>query len=212
MSNNIKGGKSDKMSVADIAKKHGVSVEAIEKEIEIGMKVESEHTASKGKEREITMDHLVEDPVYYSDPVTGLIAKEKAAEKRREKINEEAKKYKTLAGIQEGDKKFLTNESFSEPDSATLYPKGWKEMDGTFMGPNGITQEKLDEISKLMSKDEVNPDDWRGMDSMRMGTSDIPSLDKAMDESTGESDFIVLEFEQDDVEPGHDDEELYKLK
>lgn len=181
MSNNIKGGKSDKMSVADIAKKHGVSVEAIEKEIEIGMKVESEHTASKGKEREITMDHLVEDPVYYSDPVTGLIAKEKAAEKRLEKINEEAKKYKSLAGIQEGDKKFLTNESFSENE-------------------------------RQLSKDQVNPDDWRGMDSMRMGTSDIPSLDKAMDESAGESDFIVLEFEQDDVEPGHDDEELYKLK
>ena len=33
---------------------------------------------------------------------------------KEQKLNEESKKMKALAGIQEGNKKFLTNESFSE--------------------------------------------------------------------------------------------------
>lgn len=146
--NKLKGGKADKMSIGDIAKKHKVSIDAIKKEIQIGIGVEKEHTSSKGKEREIVMDHLVEDPIYYSDPTTGLIAKEKESEKRMEKINEETKKLMSLAGIQEGDKKFLTNESFSE----------------------------LDETKK------------------------------------DNDDFIIFEFEQEEVEPGTDDDELYTLK
>lgn len=144
----LKGGKADKMSIEDIAKKHEVSIDDIKKEIQIGIKIESEHTSSKGKEREIVMDHLVEDPVYYSDPITGLIAKEKESEKRMGKINEETKKLMSLAGIQEGDKKFLTNESFSE----------------------------LGETKK------------------------------------DNDDFIIFEFEQEEVEPGTDDDELYTLK
>jgi hypothetical protein len=181
--NKLKGGKADKMSIEDIAKKHGVSIDAIKKEIQIGIEVEKEHTSSKGKEREIVMDHLVEDPEYYSNKKTGLIAKEKESEKRMEKLNEETKKLMALAGIQEGDKKYLTNESFSEPDSATLYPDGWKEMDGMFMGPNRITQEKLDAVTKMMEESKEE-----------------------------ESDFIIMEFDQEDVEPGQNDDELYTLK
>jgi hypothetical protein len=221
----IKGGKADKMSIADIAKKHDVSVESIKAQIEMGKKIEMEHVDSEKLAEEISMDHLDEIPDYY----TRLNKMEKEAKKE---LSLESKKLMALAGIKEGDKKFLNNESFSEPDSATLYPDGWKEMDGMFMGPNRITQEKLDAVSKLMkesmgditpeewaqmhperqlSKDEANPSDWKGMDSMRMGTSDIPSLDSGMNESKDESDFIIMEFDQEDVEPGHDDEELYRL-
>jgi hypothetical protein len=170
----IKGGKADKMSIEDIAKKHSVSVESIKSQIEMGKKIEMEHVDSEKLAEEISMDHLDEIPDYY----TRLNKMEKEAKKE---LNLEAKKFMALAGIKEGDKKFLANESFSEGE-------------------------------RQLSRDQVNPDDWKGMDSMRMGTSDISSLDKAMDESKGESDFIVLEFDQEDVEPGHDDEELYKLK
>lgn len=110
----LKGGKADSMSVNDIAKLHGVSPKDIEKEIEVGMGVESEHTPSKVKQREISKDHTIEDHKYYTDPETGLLAKEKEAEKKREKMNEETKKMMALAGIQESDKKFLNNEEFSE--------------------------------------------------------------------------------------------------
>jgi hypothetical protein len=62
----IVGGKADKLSVEDIAKKHSVSVEIINKQIEKGVKVEEEHVGKdSAKAREIAMDHLVEFPDYY---------------------------------------------------------------------------------------------------------------------------------------------------
>jgi len=81
----IKGGKADKMSVKDIADKFDVSVEKIEKEIEMGIKVELEHTDSKRMAKEIAMDHLTEIPDYY----TRLKKMEKEGEKEwKEAIKE----------------------------------------------------------------------------------------------------------------------------
>ena len=188
----IKGGKADKLSIEDIAKKHDVSVKSIKAQIEIGKKIELEHVDDEGLAEEISMDHLDEIPDYY----TRLKEMEKEAKKE---LSLEAKKFMALAGIKEDDKKFLKNESFSEPDSATLYPDGWKEMDGMFMGPNRITKEKLDAVSKLMkeSMGDITPEEWAKMHPKKTNSDD---------------DFIVLEIEQEDVEPGKDDEELYKLK
>jgi hypothetical protein len=56
----------DAPSVEAIAKKHGVSVAEIEKQLKIGMAVEAEHGKNKGSEREIAMDHLNEKPNYYT--------------------------------------------------------------------------------------------------------------------------------------------------
>jgi len=64
--NLIQGGKADRLSIEDIAKKHKVSIEAIEKQIEKGISVESEHVGDdKARAREISMDHLAEFPDYY---------------------------------------------------------------------------------------------------------------------------------------------------
>lgn len=52
-------------SVEYIAKKHGVSVEHIEAQLEKGIKVEKEHSKDKAKAREIALDHLLEHPDYY---------------------------------------------------------------------------------------------------------------------------------------------------
>jgi len=62
----IKGGIADKMSVKDIADKHGVSVDKIEKELEMGVEVEMEHVDDKDLSRDIAIDHLVEFPDYYT--------------------------------------------------------------------------------------------------------------------------------------------------
>jgi hypothetical protein len=53
-------------SVEEIAKKHNVSVDAIEKQLEMGLKVEKEHTSKVDTAREIALDHLNEKPDYYS--------------------------------------------------------------------------------------------------------------------------------------------------
>ena len=63
--NTIKGGKSDNLSVEDIAKKFNVPVSKIKKQLELGIKVESEHSDDKEKQQEIAMDHLTEIPDYY---------------------------------------------------------------------------------------------------------------------------------------------------
>ena len=60
-----------------IAKKHDVSVDVINKQLEIGTEVEKEHTDSDEEAMKIALDHLEEIPDYY----TRLIAMEKEAEK-----------------------------------------------------------------------------------------------------------------------------------
>ena len=63
--NSIKGGKADKFSIKDIAKKFNVSVEKIEAQIKKGVEIEKEHTSDKEKATEIAMDHVSEFPDYY---------------------------------------------------------------------------------------------------------------------------------------------------
>jgi hypothetical protein len=94
MKNTIKGGKSDKLSLKDIADKFGVSVDKIKSQIQKGIKIESEHTSDKEKATEIAMDHISEFPDYYDR----LEKMEKEANKKwedgKEKTNEEIKETK----------------------------------------------------------------------------------------------------------------------
>jgi hypothetical protein len=83
-SEEIEGGKAQKMSVNDLAKKHSVSVEEIKKELEVGLKIELEHTKSKEIAKEIAMDHIAEFPDYYTNKKYGV----KASERGLEKIHE----------------------------------------------------------------------------------------------------------------------------
>ena len=87
-SNKIKGGKADNLSVKDIADKFKLPVGKIEKEIEIGIKVELEHTDDKVKALEIVKDHLTEFPDYY----TRLDKMENDAKKANEKLKENTMK------------------------------------------------------------------------------------------------------------------------
>jgi len=59
-------GLSKGMSINDIANKHKVDVDTLKQEIKKGIKVEKEHTDDVKKAARIAMDHLVEDPKYYS--------------------------------------------------------------------------------------------------------------------------------------------------
>jgi len=57
---------SDAPSIQSIAKKHGVSEEEIQKQLEMGLKVEQEHTSDVQAATEIALDHLNEKPDYYT--------------------------------------------------------------------------------------------------------------------------------------------------
>ena len=54
------------LSVSALAKKHGRSRNDIKRQLAAGIKVELEHTNSEAVAKEIALDHLGEDPEYYS--------------------------------------------------------------------------------------------------------------------------------------------------
>lgn len=59
-------GLSKNMSINDIANKHKVDVNVLKQELKKGIKVEREHTSDLKKAARIAMDHLFEDPKYYT--------------------------------------------------------------------------------------------------------------------------------------------------
>jgi len=54
------------MDEEDIAKKDKVPVSTIKKQIKMGKKVETEHGVNMKKAKRIAMDHLAENPKYYT--------------------------------------------------------------------------------------------------------------------------------------------------
>lgn len=117
----LEGGLADKMSVADIAKKHDVSVEQIEKQLKKGMKVEREHTDSVEKAREIVMDHLAELPDYYDRLAT-------IEEERTKGGHKVSKKYltKDKSAMKKEIDKFRGSDKYKEKWDADYKGKGVK--------------------------------------------------------------------------------------
>ena len=52
--------------IEDLANKHGVSLEDITHQLEMGLKIEMEHTEDMNIAKKIALDHLAEDPHYYT--------------------------------------------------------------------------------------------------------------------------------------------------
>jgi len=75
----VKGEGEESACIEDIAAKHGVSVEEIQQQLEMGIKVETEHTDDFDIATKIATDHLNEDPHYY----TKLAKMESENEERR---------------------------------------------------------------------------------------------------------------------------------
>jgi len=71
-SSNSKGGLSKGMTLKDIAKKHNENYDdkyylKLQSELKKGISVEKEHTGNLKLAKKIAMDHLVENPKYYSE-------------------------------------------------------------------------------------------------------------------------------------------------
>jgi len=63
----MKGGKADKLTLGKIAEIHNIKkIEVLIPQLKLGIKTEMEHTDSKKQAKEIALDHLVEDPKYYT--------------------------------------------------------------------------------------------------------------------------------------------------
>ena len=107
---NIPGGLAKGMTLNDIAEKHGVSVDILVAEFKKGIQTEMEHTTDREMAKEITMDHLFEDPQYYTklssveEYVDDKGVEHVAAalpQTEEEPIKEEEESEETLRGLKE---------------------------------------------------------------------------------------------------------------
>lgn len=110
----IEGGKADRMTVNDIAKKHGVDVNEIINQLEMGIKVEMEHTDDPDMSVEIALDHLEEIPDYYTrldkmEKDAGITEATQPWYPPREKLNITSDRDKLMYGINSAYKKLSDN-------------------------------------------------------------------------------------------------------
>jgi len=123
-----KKGLASNMTVDQIAEKHGVSVEAIETQLEKGMKIELEHTSDLDEARDIALDHLVEFPDYYDR----LEKMEKEAEEELKDatlvLNESEKVIKKEI---DDIKKYLTGEEVKGIEE-NRFKRIWNTVEGDF--------------------------------------------------------------------------------
>jgi hypothetical protein len=145
-------------SPEELAKKHGVSIEEIKKQLEIGTKVEFEHTTSKSSARITALQHLDEKPDYYT--------KLKKMETQKESNNcipEQTLVDKILGEIQEASKSGddSLHDWFGKSKSSDGKP-GWVQLGGKYAGkpcakqPGQTTKPKCGS-SKMAS--EMSPEE-----------------------------------------------------
>jgi hypothetical protein len=91
---NLKG--SMKQQHKQIAMMHGVDVSKIDSEVSKGIKIEMEHTTDKDIAHEIAMDHVIEDPEYYTKLSKTELEERKKKRKKRKKAGTESSKENNL--------------------------------------------------------------------------------------------------------------------
>lgn len=132
-------------SVEEIAKKHKVSPSSIQKQLEMGMKVEHEHTTDNDEAMDIALQHLDEIPNYYSK----LKKMEKVKEEWTELHDANGNTFAHVVDIIKGsDYKF---KSFTQPVSEKCWD-GYKQVGmkkkGEKVVPNCVKEDSIDEGNK----------------------------------------------------------------
>ena len=161
----VKEGFKGHKSVKEIAKKHKVSPSIIQKQLEMGMKVEHEHTTDNDAAMDIALQHLDEIPNYYS--------KLKKVEKVKEDIEILDANGNTFAHVVDvikgSDYKF---KSFTQPiteDAVSELESQLKKLNNTsydsidklmrnIMKEHDMTAKELH--SAFIKKHDKTPDDW----------------------------------------------------
>jgi hypothetical protein len=136
-------------SVEQIAKKHRLSVSFIQKQLDMGEKIEHEHTKNHELAREIALQHLDEIPDYY----TSLKKMESDAKKHHKKFNDV--KEETSSG-DEGLRDWFGKSRSSDGKS------GWVQLGGKWSGkpcarqPGQTSTPKCgsSKMKRALSKDE----------------------------------------------------------
>lgn len=168
----LKGGDSDGMSEEDLAEKHDVDVKDIKKEINVGIKIEMEHTDSKKVAKEIAMDHISEYADYYTDPGYGIIAIE-------DKL---------------GDNKKTVRISKSDMDK--LHDGGEVKVDGVELSYKENVDENLD-TNRIAQR---RRDDFRKEYGRRESPREFEQIRRVRDEKPDFEDLYVDLDSEDEIE------------
>jgi hypothetical protein len=168
----LKGGESDGMTEKDLAEKHNVDVKDIKKEINIGIRVEMEHTDSKKVAKEIAMDHISEYADYYTDPDYGIIAIE-------DKL---------------GDNKKTVRISKSDMDK--LHNGGEVKVDGVELSYKENVDEDLD-TNRLSKR---RRDDFRNEYRRRESPREFEQIRRVSDEKPDFEDLYIDLDSEDEIE------------
>jgi hypothetical protein len=152
-------------SVEEIAKKHKVSPSVIQKQLEMGMKVEYEHTTDNDEAMDIALQHLDEIPNYYSK-----LKKMEKVKENVEILDVKGNLFATVIDIIKGsDDKF---KGFTQPiteDAVKELENGLKKLDNTsydsidklmrdIMKEHDMTAKELH--NAFVKKHDKTPDDW----------------------------------------------------
>jgi len=126
-------------SVEEIAKKHKVSPSVIEKQLEMGMKVEHEHTTDNQVAKEIALQHLDELPNYYSKLKKVEKVKEDWSEKYKKSIDCDNPKGFSQKAHCQGRKKKIEEKCWDGYKQLGMKKKGKKVV------PNCVKEESINE-------------------------------------------------------------------
>lgn len=111
-------------------------------QLEIGIQVEMEHTDSPEIAKEIALDHLTEDPIYYTK-LGKCFPEEKHGEKKGDKDEEKSGSTKDGEDVRKDDEKNKSdtdrgkqNPERKEPVEEGLFGTGWAErVKGAYLPP-----------------------------------------------------------------------------
>ena len=191
----LKGGNADNKSLIQIAKKHDAKnyyhiddmVKSLKKQVEIGLPIEMEHTDDKDKAKEIVMDHLWENPSYYTKLKKSDI--EEDCWKGYKQVGNKIKNGKNVPNC------VPTNEASSPAQQAAIAinmkkkgiePKKETEeqtmasSSGSFEGPvfNNIIKKHIHKINNSkITEQEQEIDEI--MDASSSGSYDVPLFGKS---------------------------------
>lgn len=203
--NKVEENLSGTMTAEEIAKKHKVPVEEINKQVEKGIKVEKEHTDDEKKAERIALDHLFEIPDYY-DRLHKMEKDARVNEKLEDKKDYGWEVYaldnsdNTIKNLKKFSKK--TNEKAKEDAEQfanELKEKGYKEISVVRYGQEPFIPQEMDKyINSYFKKFKKMPKkyEWRAM----LGDTDLIKIDGKLYMFNIESGELVKDSLTEEIE------------
>jgi len=128
----IPGGLAGGMGLTDIAKHHNVSVDVLVDEFKKGISVEMEHTSDREIAKEIALDHLYEDPKYYTK-LSSIEEKSKGKLRPADKLRRKRAMAGKKAAIQRRKRRTMKRKKPLDKLKKIAYKKAYLQVYDEFM-------------------------------------------------------------------------------